>query len=257
MREAAPVGVSTEVRDRVLVVRIEREEKRNAIDQALADAIGAALDRLDDDPELWVGIITGTATVFSAGSDLASSRDGSARTGRGGEYGVIRRDREKPLIAAVEGPALGGGFEIVLTCDLVVAASTASFGLPEVKRGLVPTCGGLFRTPRALPLNVAKEMLLTGDRLTPERAYALGLVNVVTEPGAAVAGALDLAARICAVGPVGARASLRALERTVAERDELGWEATITATEAITASDDIREGMAAFFEKREPRWTGR
>lgn len=249
--------VLTELHDRALVVRIEREEKRNAVDQAVADGIGAALDRLDDDPELWVGIITGTPTVFSAGSDLANSRDGSARTERGGEYGVIRRDREKPLIAAVEGPALGGGFEIVLACDLVVAARTASFGLPEVKRGLVPTCGGLFRTPRALPLNVAKEMLLTGDRLTPERGYALGLVNVVSEPGEALTDALALAARVCAVGPVGARASLRALERTVAEHDELGWDATVTATDAIRASDDIREGMAAFFEKREPRWTGR
>jgi enoyl-CoA hydratase/carnithine racemase len=251
------VSVRTERHDRVLLVRIEREEKRNAVDQAIADGIGAALDRLDDDPELWVGIITGTPTVFSAGSDLASSRDGSARTERGGEYGVIRRDREKPLIAAVEGPALGGGFEIVLACDLVVAARTASFGLPEVKRGLVPTCGGLFRTPRALPLNVAKEMLLTGERLSPERAHSLGFVNVLTEPGEAVAGALDLAARMCAVGPVGARASLRALEHTVAERDELGWDETIIATDAIRASDDIREGMAAFFEKREPRWTGR
>jgi enoyl-CoA hydratase len=251
------VVVTAEQHERVLVVRIEREEKRNAVDQAVADGIGAALDRLDDDPELWVGIITGTPTVFSAGSDLATSRDGSARTERGGEYGVIRRDREKPLLAAVEGPALGGGFEIVLACDLVVAARSASFGLPEVKRGLVPTCGGLFRTPRALPLNVAKEMLLTGDRLTPERAYALGLVNVVSEPGAALADALALAARICAVGPVGARASLRALERTVAARDVLGWEATVTATDAIRASDDIREGMAAFFEKREPRWTGK
>jgi enoyl-CoA hydratase/carnithine racemase len=251
------VGVVEEVHERVLVVRIEREEKRNAVDQAIADGIGAALDRLDDDSDLWVGIITGTATVFSAGSDLASSKGGSARTERGGEYGVIRRDREKPLIAAVEGPALGGGFEIVLACDLVVAARTASFGLPEVKRGLVPTCGGLFRTPRALPLNVAKEMLLTGDRLSPERAYALGLVNVITEPGEAVAGARALAERICAVGPVGARASLRALERTVAERDPLGWAATADATAAIVASDDLREGMAAFFEKREPRWTGR
>src|SRR3954470_1303466 len=251
------MGVTADAHDRGLVVRIEREEKRNAIDQAIADGIGAALDQLDDDPELWVGILTGTPMVFSAGSDLASSRDGSARTERGGEYGVIRRDREKPLIAAVEGPALGGGFEIVLACDLVVAATTASFGLPEVKRGLVPTCGGLFRTPRALPLNVAKEMLLTGDRLSPERAHALGLVNVVTEPGEAVAGALALAARICAAGPVGARASLRALERTVTERDERAGEARGPATDAIRASDDIREGMAAFFEKRRPRWTGK
>jgi enoyl-CoA hydratase/carnithine racemase len=251
------VGVVSERHERVLVVRIEREEKRNAVDQEIADGIGAALDQLDDDPGLWVGVLTGTTTVFSAGTDLASARDGSPGTERGGEYGVIRRNREKPLIAAVEGPALGGGFEIVLACDLVVASSTASFGLPEVKRGLVPTCGGLFRSPRALPLNIAKELLLTGDRLTPERAYSLGLVNVLTEPGEAVEGALALAARICAVGPVGARASLRALERTVAERDDLGWEATTDATAAITGSDDIREGLAAFFEKREPRWTGR
>ena len=129
-----------------------------------------SLDRLDDDPELWVGVLTGTPSVFSAGTDLASAGGGSPTTDRGGEYGVIRRNRTKPLIAAVEGPALGGGFEIVLACDLVVAARDASFGLPEVKRGLVPTCGGLFRTSRALPLNVAKEMLLTGDRLMPDRA---------------------------------------------------------------------------------------
>jgi enoyl-CoA hydratase len=249
--------VETEARGRVLVVTIRREEKRNAIDQEIADGISAALDHLDDDPELWVGVLTGTATVFSAGSDLARSRGGSAATDRGGEYGVIRRDRSKPLIAAVEGPALGGGFEIVLACDLVVAARDASFGLPEVKRGLVPTCGGLFRTPRALPLNVAKEMLLTGDRLDPERAYALGLVNVVAEPGGALDAAFALADRICAVGPVGARASLRALEATVAEQDGRGWEATSVATDAISRSDDMREGVLAFFEKREPRWTGR
>ena len=237
--------VETEVRGRVLLVTMQREAKRNAIDQALADGIGAALDRLDDDPDLWVGVLTGTTTVFSAGSDLASSRGGSATTDRGGEYGVIRRDRAKPLIAAVEGPALGGGFEIVLACDLVVAARDASFGLPEVKRGLVPTCGGLFRTPRALPLNVAREMLLTGDRLDPERAYALGLVNVVAEPGAAVdrrarAGGTDLHGR------TGRRAaSLRALDATVAERDELGWAATAAATEAITQ------------QRRRPRRCGR
>jgi len=251
-----PVG--TETHNRVLVVTIRREEKRNAIDDELADGISDALDRLDDDPELWVGVLTGTATVFSAGSDLArTGSESSAATPRGGEYGVIRRDRVKPLIAAVEGPALGGGFEIVLACDLVVASRTASFGLPEVKRGLVPTCGGLFRTSRALPLNVAKEMLLTGDRLDPERAYALGLVNVLAEPGAAVEAALALADRICAAGPVGARASLHALEQTVAERDALGWSATVAATDTIRQSDDMREGVLAFFEKREPRWTGR
>ena len=171
---------------------------------------------------------------------------------------MIRRDREKPLIAAVEGPALGGGFEIVLACDLVVAARTASFGLPEVKRGLVPTCGGLFRTPRALPLNVAKEMLLTGDRLDPERAYALGLVNVVTEPGEAVAGALALAERICTVGPVGARgqpAGARTHRRR-ARRARVGGDGRPPPTPSAPATTSAKV-MAAFFEKREPRWTGR
>jgi enoyl-CoA hydratase len=249
--------VETAREGRVLVVTISREEKRNAINEELADGISAALDELDDDPELWVGVLTGTPRVFSAGSDISAGRGASAATERGGEYGLIRRQRVKPLIAAVEGPALGGGFEIVLACDLVVASRTASFGLPEVKRGLVPTCAGLFRAPRALPLNVVKEMLLTGDSLSPERAYSLGLVNIVTEPGEAVSAALTLAERMCRVGPVGARASLHALECTIAERDELGWDATREAMAAIAGSDDVHEGVLAFFEKREPRWTGR
>jgi enoyl-CoA hydratase len=247
--------VETERAGRVLVVTIRREEKRNAINEELAVGISAALDELDDDPALWVGVLTGTPTVFSAGTDLSMGT--SATTERGGEYGVIRRQRVKPLIAAVEGPALGGGFEIVLACDLVVASTTASFGLPEVKRGLVPTCGGLFRAVRALPLNVAKEMLLTGQNLTPERAYSLGLVNVIAEPGRAVAQALELAARVCAVGPVAARASLRALERTLTEHDGTGWSATADAITAIGESEDTAEGVRAFFERREPEWTGR
>jgi enoyl-CoA hydratase/carnithine racemase len=247
--------VDSERAGRVLIITIRREEKRNAINEELAAGISTALDELDDDPDLWVGILTGTASVFSAGTDLTGTS--SPATERGGEYGVIRRARAKPLIAAVEGPALGGGFEIVLACDLVVASTTASFGLPEVKRGLVPTCGGLFRSARALPLNVAKEMLLTGDRLSPERAYALGLVNVIADAGEAVTEALRLAERICAVGPVAARASLAALERTITERDDVGWDATADAQKAITESDDIREGLHAFFEKREPQWTGR
>jgi enoyl-CoA hydratase/carnithine racemase len=247
--------VETERVGRVLVVTMRREEKRNAINEELAAGIGAALDTLDDDPDLWVGVLTGTPAVFSAGTDL--SVGASPRTERGGEYGIIRRERAKPLIAAVEGPALGGGFEIVLACDLVVASTTASFGLPEVKRGLIPTSAGLFRSPRALPLNVAKEMLLTGQNLTPERAYSLGLVNVVAEPGRAVAEALELAARICAVAPVAARASLRALERVQTADDELGWSATADAITAISGSADAAEGIQAFFERREPEWTGR
>ena len=138
------------VRDgRVLVISMRREAKRNAVDRALADALDAAFNELEDDPELWVGVLTGTTTVFSAGSDLTSQ--GDYDTERGGSYGIIRRQRRKPLIAAVEGPALGGGMEIVLACDLVVASSTARFGLPEVRRGLVPTCAGLVPRPPGAP----------------------------------------------------------------------------------------------------------
>jgi enoyl-CoA hydratase len=249
------MAVETQRIGRTLVVSLQREAKRNAVDEELALGIDGALNELDDDPELWVGVITGTTSVFSAGTDLHAS-SGPA-TARGGEYGVIRRERVKPLIAAVEGPALGGGFEIVLACDLVVASTTASFGLPEVARGLVATCGGLFRSARALPLNVAKELLLTGDRLEPQRAYAIGLVNVVAEPGRAVEEALRLAERICANGPVAVRASLHALEESVTVHDDHGWDATTVATRTIAGSEDMHEGVRAFFERRAPQWKGR
>lgn len=249
------MGVETERRGRVLVVSLHREDKRNAIDRELADGVEAALNTLEDDPELWVGIITGTATVFSAGTDL--KQPSSPATERGGEYGVIRRVRSKPLIAAVEGYALGGGMEIVLACDLVVASSTARFGLPEVARGILPTCGGLFRSTRALPLNIAKELLLTGDQLSPQRAYELGLVNRLTEPGGALGEALALAERICVNAPVSVRQSLWALEQVSTLTDEAGWEATTTATGVVRSTEDFREGRTAFFEKRSPNWQGR
>jgi len=249
------MGVETERRGRVLIVSLHREEKRNAIDRELADGVEAALNTLDDDPELWVGILTGTATVFSAGTDL--SQPASPATERGGEYGVIRRQRAKPLIAAVEGYALGGGMEIVLACDLVVASTTARFGLPEVARGILPTCGGLFRSARALPLNIAKELLLTGDQLSPQRAYELGLVNRITEPGQALDGALALAERICVNAPVSVRQSLWALEQVNTLTDTRGWESTTEATRVVRGTDDFREGRTAFFEKRPPNWSGR
>ncbi|WP_284346941.1 enoyl-CoA hydratase-related protein [Frankia sp. Cppng1_Ct_nod] len=240
---------------RVLIVTMRREAKRNAIDREMALGIDAALNELDDDPDLWAGVITGTAAVFSAGTDLSGGQD--AVTERGGEYGIIRRNRTTPLIAAVEGWALGGGFEIALACDLIVAARTARFGLPEVQRGLVASSGALFRAPRALPPNVAKELLLTGGPLDPERAYLLGVVNLVTEPGEALAEAVRLAETICANGPVAVRASLAAINRLVAADDDEGWQATAEAVDTILASEDRQEGINAFFEKRAPRWAGR
>ena len=247
--------VYTERRGHVLVVAIDREAKRNAIDRVVADQLSAALDTLDDTDDLWVGVLAGTSTVFSAGSDLTAG--GDYVTERGGEYGIIRRGRAKPLIAAVEGPALGGGLEIVLSCDLVVAGSTAMFGLPEVRRGLVASCAGLFRGPRALPLNLAHELALTGEPIDASRAYAAGLVNRLTEPGGALDGAVELASRICRNSPIAVQASLAAIADAHAAGDERGWAATELAKERIAASEDAREGVAAFFEHRSPNWSGR
>jgi enoyl-CoA hydratase len=247
--------VTTERHGHVLLIRMTRPDKRNAVDAAMTAGLDEALNTLDDDPDLWCGVLAGDATAFSAGTDLAAGSGGP--TPRGGNYGVVRRDRRRPLIAAVEGVAYGGGFEIVLACDMVVASTTARFGLPEVARGLVANCGALFRAPRPLPLNIAKQLLVTGRPLDAERAYTLGLVSELVEPGAAQAAALELAAAVCENSPLAVSVSLRALERVVSEPDERGWNATEIASAAIDRSADRTEGIAAFLEKRPPRWTGR
>jgi enoyl-CoA hydratase len=239
----------------VLVISMERSAKRNAIDRAMADALDDALNELDDDNDLWAGVLTGGTDVFSAGSDLTAGGDYS--TARGGEYGIIRRRRRKPLIAAVEGPALGGGLEIVLACDLVVAASTARFGLPEVTIGVIPTCAGLFRAPRALPLNVARQLILTGRPIEAARAYDVGFVNVLTSHGHALEEALGLAGQLCANAPVSVQSCLTAVNEIIAVDDAKGWEQTDQALRAAAGSADAREGVAAFLEKRPPVWTGR
>ncbi|MEC3919353.1 enoyl-CoA hydratase-related protein [Nocardia sp. CDC160] len=240
--------------ERTLIIRMNRPHKRNAIDAEMAAGLDAALNAFEDDPELWVAVLTGTESMFSAGTDL--SVGAGEKTVRGGEYGVIRRRMSKPLIAAVEGHALGGGMELVLACDLVVAGRTATFGLPEPRRGVIATCGGLFRTRRALPLNVAKELLLTGDSLSAERAYQLGFVNEVTEPGAAERSARALAQRICRNAPVSVRESLAALESLNSADDAEAWRVTEAAMAATLSSKDTAEGIAAFLERREPRWSG-
>ncbi len=239
----------------MLIIAMQRTTKRNAIDRAMADALDAALNELDDDEEAWAGVLTGTADVFSAGSDLTAG--GDYVTNRGGEYGIIRRVRRKPLIAAVEGPALGGGLEIVLACDLVVASTAARFGLPEVSLGVVPTCAGLFRTPRALPLNVARQLILTGRPIDARRAFEVGFVNVLADPGKALGEAVHLAQQICSNAPVSVQSCLMAVNTIVAAGDELGWQQTGEALYSASHSADAREGVAAFLEKRPPVWTGR
>jgi enoyl-CoA hydratase/carnithine racemase len=248
------VAVERSRRGRVLVVTLRREEKRNAIDEETARGLDGALNELEDDDELWVGIITGGTAVFSAGTDL---RVGSGPgTERGGPYGIIRRRRSKPLIAAVEGPALGGGMEIVLACDLVVASTTATFGLPEVRRGLLALYGGVFRSARSLPVNVAKEIVLTGDPVDARRAERHGLVNVVTDPGRALDGALELAGRICANSPVAVRQSLALIEACAGD-EGAAWPLTEKAMAVVMASEDAAEGVTAFLEQRPPEWRGR
>lgn len=249
------MNVRSEQRGRILVISIERPEKRNAINAEVTEGIDAALNELDDNPDLWAGVITGTPTMFSAGTDI-SSRDARA-TERGGEYGLIRRERVKPLIAAVEGNALGGGFEIALACDLIVASTTARFGLPEAQRGVIATSGALFRAMRALPINVAREMLIAGTVLSADRAFQLGLVSEVTQPEEACQAAVALAERICMASPFSVRQTLAAINRQFQDDDAAGWEATSIAVEAILASEDMKEGSAAFFEKRTPIWKGR
>jgi len=247
--------VTTERRGRVLIARLDRPEKRNAMNGEMTRGLDAAMNQLEDDPELWVGVLTGLGGVFSAGSDLRDANNNS--TERGGPYGVIRRKRAKPLIAAVEGFAFGGGFEMALACDLVVAARSASFALPEVKRGVLALYGGIFRAAHALPLNIARELVLTGDPLSAERGERLGLVNVLCAPGRTLDEALALAERICANSPVSARESLRVINESLEAGDALAWELSADAAATVRKSEDTREGVAAFFEKRKPEWKGR
>jgi len=249
------MSVEVERRERVLIVKLSREPKRNALDPSITAGLDAAMNELEDDPALWCGILTGGEKFFSAGADLSVGP--GEPTPRGGLVGLIERRRTKPLIAAVEGFALGGGMELVLCCDLVVASTSATFGLPEPKRGLMPDFGGAFRVVRMLPPNVAREMLLTGADLGAERAERLGFVNLLTEPGRAVEGALELAARICANAPLAVREALAIANTEIAGDEASSWQRSHAAHARLLASEDVREGIGAFFERRAPVWRGR
>jgi enoyl-CoA hydratase len=248
------MSVRTSRDGNVLVITLDRVKKRNALNPDVTAGLDTALNQLEDDPALWCGIVTGGTEVFSAGADLTIGP--GEPTERGGLVGIITRSRSKPLIAAVEGLALGGGLEMVLCCDLVVASRTASFGFPEVKRGLMPDFGGAFRIPRVLPANVAREMLLTGENLDATRAERLGFVNALTEPGEALSGALALAGRICANAPLAVRESLSIVNEEINGDEATTWVGSDAAHARLLGTNDVTEGIAAFFERRPAHWTG-
>lgn len=253
------MSVDFRVEGHVGIVTLNRPEARNAVNGDVARGIEAAIDRIEGEPSIWVGILTGVPPVFCAGADLKmidAGRAAELATERGGFAGITRRERSKPIIAAVDGAALAGGTEIVLSCDLVVASSAASFGIPEVKRSLVAAGGALFRLPRKIPFNVAMEAALTGDPVSAERAAAFGLVNQLCEPGQALAAALSLAERVTANAPVAVRQSRRVMLATAGGDEAESWKLSEEAMGAAVASEDFHEGLAAFIEKRPPRWAG-
>lgn len=251
-------AVLTEARDGVLIITLNRPDARNAVNAAVAEGIARALDTLDADDALMLGIITGAGKGFCAGMDLkafvAGERPWFADRGFAG---ITGRASAKPLIAAVEGFAVAGGLEIAVACDLLVAARGAKLGIPEVKRSLVAAGGGLLRLPRLLPRAVAMEMALTGDPILAERAHELGMVNRLAEPGGALETALELAAAITPNAPLGIIGSKQILNESLDWPDAEFFDRQEAILGPIFDSEDAREGATAFAEKRPPVWTGR
>lgn len=251
--------IERERRGRVEVLAINRPEARNAVNADVAQGIEAALDDVEADDDVWAVVVTGRGPVFSAGADLkavAAGRGLELMTKRGGFAGITQRSFPKPLIAAVNGPALAGGFEIVLSCDLVVAADDAWFGLPEVKRGLFASAGGLVRLPKRVPLALATQVAITGEPIDAGRAHALGLVNRVVPREKVVDEALALAGLIAANAPVAVRASLRMVREAGDLSEADAWRLNRELAAEVGSTKDAIEGATAFAEKRPPEWTG-
>ena len=247
-----------ERRGHVELLTINRPEARNAINLATAQALSDALDECETDEDVWVVVLTGAGDkAFSAGMDLKAFAAGEFPITEKGFGGMTKRNFPKPLIAAVNGAALAGGFELVLSCDMVVAANHALFGIPEATRGLVAGAGGLIRLPKRVPLAVAYEMALTGEPIDAERAYALGLVNRVVHGDELLDAAVSLAERIAKNAPLAVRTSKDVMRRSRELSEDEGWLINDESFAMIGRSADAMEGAVAFAEKREPNWKGR
>ncbi len=257
--------VQYDVQGRVAIITLNRPEARNAVNGDVANGLEAAIDRFEADPDVWVGILRANTEgqdkpVFCAGADLKAINSGNAaalNTRRGGFAGFVYRERRKPVIVAVDGLATAGGCEIVLAADLVVATTRSAFGLAEVKRNLIAGAGGQFRLPRANGPSVAMEVILTGEPLSAQRAYDLGLVNRLVGPGEAVDAALALAAQICQAAPLAVWASRKVVLAAAYADDETLKHMTNAEFAVIMSSEDTKEGLTAFIEKRPPNWQGR
>jgi enoyl-CoA hydratase len=255
---ASPEPVLSERRGNVLLITLNRPEVRNAVNAALAAGVAGALEELDADDSLSVGVLTGAGGFFCAGMDLgAFVRGESPWFGDRGFAGIAQRSARKPLIAAIEGFAVAGGMEIALACDLIVAARGAKMGIPEAKRSLIAAGGALLRLPRRMPYHVVMELALTGDPFPAERFHELGVVNRLTEPGGAIDAALELAGQLAGNGPLALMASKRILQEQFDWSTAEMWSKQGEIAGPVMASEDAKEGANAFKEKREAVWKGR
>jgi enoyl-CoA hydratase len=259
--EGVPESAEAVLRERrgsVLLITLNRPAVRNAVDGAVAAGVAGALDELDGDDELSVGILTGAGGFFCAGMDLgAFVRGESPWFGDRGFAGIAQRAARKPLIAAIERFAVAGGMEIALACDLIVAARGAKLGIPEAKRSLVAAGGALLRLPRRMPYHVVMELALTGELLPAERFHELGVVNRLAEPGGALTAALELAAQVAKSGPLALAASKRILQEQWDWPSAEMWERQRAISGPVFESEDAKEGASAFKEKRDPVWRGK